>query len=52
MEVFVAWHDYVATKTDELNLKANDEVIVLDKSGGDWWLGRNRKTNEEVSDSL
>lgn len=52
MEVFQAWYDYNATKPDELTIKVNDEVIVLDKSGGDWWLGRNRRTNEEASDHV
>lgn len=48
-ELFVANFEYKKEKDDELNLRAGDEIMVLDKTGGDWWFGRRLKDGSEVS---
>lgn len=48
-ELFIANFEYKKAKDDELNLRAGDEIMVLDKTGGDWWFGRKLKDGSEVS---
>lgn len=41
----VALFDYENATDDDISLKKNDYLIILDKSHQDWWLARNMRTN-------
>eukprot|EP00039_Didymoeca_costata_P029268 m.23892 g.23892 ORF g.23892 m.23892 type:complete len:340 (+) comp7553_c0_seq1:208-1227(+) len=43
---FVAGYDYEQKEPDEVTLKKNDLIEVLDKGGDGWFFGKNERTNQ------
>ena len=35
----IAMYDYEAKQNDELTIRQDDVVIILEKQDADWWLG-------------
>lgn len=38
--------DYESATKDDMTIKKNDQLIVIDKSHPDWWLAKNLRTKE------
>jgi len=46
-EVFVALYDYIGRVQDaQLSFREGDELVIIDKHGGDWWYGRDAQGAE------
>lgn len=43
---YVALFDYESATKDDMTIKKNDHLIVIDKSHPDWWLAKNLRTKE------
>lgn len=47
-ETAIALYDFTADGDDELSVRENEELLVLEKDGHDWWKCRNAKGKEGV----
>lgn len=43
---YIALFDYESATKDDMTIKKNDQLIVIDKSHPDWWLAKNLRTKE------
>ena len=43
---YVALFDYESATKDDMTIKKNDQLVVIDKSHPDWWLAKNVRTKE------
>lgn len=43
---FIALFDYEQATTDDMTIKKNDPLIVMNKSHPDWWLAKNLRTKQ------
>jgi hypothetical protein len=43
---YIALFDYESATKDDMTIKKNDQLIVMDKSHPDWWLARNLRTKD------
>ena len=43
---FIALFDYEKATKDDMTIKKNDLLFVIDKSHPDWWLAKNLRTQE------
>ncbi len=43
---YIALFDYESATKDDMTIKKNDHLIVIDKSHPDWWLAKNVRTKE------
>jgi hypothetical protein len=43
---YIALFDYESATKDDMTIKKNDQLIVMDKSHADWWLARNLRTKD------
>ncbi|RNA05883.1 tyrosine- kinase yes [Brachionus plicatilis] len=43
---YIALFDYESATKDDMTIKKNDQLIVIDKSHPDWWLAKNIRTKE------
>lgn len=43
---YVALFDYDQATTDDMTIKKNDPLIVINKNHPDWWLAKNLRTKQ------
>lgn len=43
---YIALFDYESATKDDMTIKKNDQLIVIDKSHPDWWLAKNLRTKD------
>lgn len=43
----VVLYDYSAQRSDELDLKKGDEILVLVRENENWWMGELAKTKQQ-----
>lgn len=43
---YIALFDYEQATTDDMTIRKNDPLIVINKSHPDWWLAKNLRTKQ------
>jgi len=43
---YIALFDYEQATTDDMTIKKNDPLIVMNKNHPDWWLAKNLRTKQ------
>jgi hypothetical protein len=43
---YVALFDYESATKDDMTIKKDDQLLVIDKNHPDWWLAKNLRTRE------